>query len=201
PGVEDLDEAARAAREARRRDRSEETTETFVPPEPAPEPENIAQIAVEDLGVAPDPELILEANPRSRSLVDSIRYILRIPTNVLMILSSSLGYFFFSGLQTFALLFVKGHYHVGQATAELVLGVLVGGALVGTLVSGKVTDGLVRHGSLNSRVWIPALCYIGASLLLIPAFVANSLTPSLWIAALGAALLMAANPPLDAARL
>jgi MFS family permease len=118
-----------------------------------------------------------------------------------MIFSSSLGYFFFSGLQAFALLFIKGHYHVGQATAELVLGVLVGGAMVGTLVSGKLTDDLVRRGSLNSRVWIPALCYIGASLLLIPAFVANKLTPSLWLAAVGAALLMAANPPLDAARL
>jgi hypothetical protein len=38
-------------------------------------------------------------------------------------------------------------------------------------------------------------------LLLIPAFVANSLFPSLWLAAAGAALLLAANPPLDAARL
>ena len=173
-----------------------------MPPEPVPEPNPAARIAeVEDLGVEPDPELILEADPRTLNLDDSIRYILRIPTNVLMIFSSSLGYFFFSGLQAFALLFIKGHYHVGQATAELVLGVLVAGAMVGTLVSGKLTDDLVRRGSLNARVWIPALCYIGASLLLIPAFVANKLTPSLWLAAVGAALLMAANPPLDAARL
>lgn len=201
PGVEDLDEVARAAREAQRAGRDGPATEAFVPPEPVPEPNAAARIAVEDLGVEPDPELILEADPRTLNLADSIRYILRIPTNVLMIFSSSLGYFFFSGLQAFALLFIKGHYHVGQATAELVLGVLVAGAMVGTLVSGKLTDDLVRRGSLNARVWIPALCYIGASLLLIPAFVANKLTPSLWLAAVGAALLMAANPPLDAARL
>ena len=201
PGAENLDEVARAAREASRRDRDEATTQAFVPPEPVPDANTPARIAVENLGVEPDPELILEADPRTLNLRDSIRYILSIPTNVLMIVSSSLGYFFFSGLQAFALLFIKGHYHVGQATAELVLGVLVGGAMVGTLVSGKLTDDLVRRGSLNSRVWIPALCYIGASLLLIPAFVANKLTPSLWLAAVGAALLMAANPPLDAARL
>jgi len=36
----------------------------------------------------------------------------------------------------FALLFVKGHYHVNQATAEVVLAALVGGAMIGTLVSG-----------------------------------------------------------------
>ena len=205
PGVEDLDEVARTAREAARdaskRGGDEAAAPAFVPPQAAPEPNTVARIAIEDLGVEPDPDLILDTDPRTLNLADSIRYILRIPTNVLMIVSSSLGYFFFSGLQAFALLFIKGHYHVGQATAELVLGVLVAGAMVGTLVSGKLTDDLVRRGSINSRVWIPALCYIGASLLLIPAFVANSLMPSLWLAAIGAALLMAANPPLDAARL
>ena len=144
---------------------------------------------------------MLEADPRTLGLADSIRYILSIPTNVLMIVSSSLGYFFFSGLQTFALLFVKGHYHVGQATAELVLAVLVAGAMVGTLVSGKLTDDTGPAWIADARVWIPALCYIGAALLLIPGFVANKLTPSLWFDCAGAALLTAANPPLDAARL
>ena len=201
PGVEDLEEVARAAHEARRRARADGPLADSAAPEPIPELDSLAQAAAADLGVEPNPDLILHEDPRSLSLADSVRYILRIPTNVLMILSSSLGYFFFSGLQTFALLFVKGHYHVGQATAELVLGVLVGGAMVGTLVSGKLTDELVRRGSLNTRVWIPAICYMGASVLLIPAFVATKLTPALWFAAIGAALLMAANPPLDAARL
>ena len=45
----------------------------------------------------------------------SFRYIFSIPSNVLMIVGSSLGYFYFAGLQTFALLFVKGHYHANQA--------------------------------------------------------------------------------------
>ena len=85
-----------------------------------------------------------------------------------MIISSALGYFFFSGLSTFALLFVRGHYHASQATAELVLGLLVAGALVGTLVSGRVSDALVRRGMLEARIWIPALCYLGAAVLLIP---------------------------------
>ena len=101
-------------------------------------------------------------------LVAAVRYILQIPTNMLMIISSSLGYFYFSGLSTFALLFVRGHYHAGQATAELVLGMLVLGALVGTLVSGRVTDMLLRRGHLEARIWIPAFSYIAAAVLLIP---------------------------------
>src|SRR5207248_8667988 len=102
------------------------------------------------------------------------------PTNVHMIISSSLGYFYFSGLSTFALLFVRGHYHASQATAELVLALLVGGAMAGTLISGRVTDVLLRRGVLEVRVWVPALCYIGAAGLLIPGVVASHLTPAVW---------------------
>src|ERR1700729_4332596 len=103
-------------------------------------------------------------------LIASVRYILSIRTNILMIISSSLGYFFFSGLSTFALLFVRGHYHASQATAELVLGLLVTGAMVGTLVSGRLTDLMLKKGSLEVRVWVPAVCYLGAAALLIPGF-------------------------------
>jgi MFS family permease len=120
---------------------------------------------------------------------------------VLLIIGSSLGYFYFAGLQTFAILFVRGHYHASQATAELVLAMLVVGALAGTLVSGRLTDALVRRGALEARVWVPAVSYIGAALLLVPGLVGTSLTPALWFDVAGAALLSAANPPLDAARL
>ncbi len=131
----------------------------------------------------------------------AVRYILSIPTNIHLITSSSLGYFYFSGLSTFALLFVRGHYGASQATAELVLALLVGGAMIGTLVSGRVTDELLRRGVLEVRVWIPALCYLAAAALLVPGLVARHLTPAVWFDVAGAALLSAANPPLDAARL
>ena len=91
------------------------------------------------------------------SLARSIRYIFSIPSNALMIVGSSLGYFYFAGLQTFALLFVKGHYHSSQATAELVLALLVAGAVIGTLVGGRLPDWLVKRGDLGARVWFPGL--------------------------------------------
>jgi MFS family permease len=166
-----------------------------------PEADEIAHEAARRLGVGPDPNLVLKEDPRGMGLVRAVRYILSIPTNLLMIVSSSLGYFYFSGLSTFALLFVRGHYHASQATAELVLGLLVAGAMVGTLVSGRVTDLLLRRGMLEVRVWVPALCYLGAAALLIPGFLGSSLTPAIWFDVAGATLLSAANPPLDAARL
>jgi MFS family permease len=195
PGTTDLVEAAAKARARPDEDWLAEEQE------PQGEIDDLARQAAKRLGVEPDPDLVLHEDPRDMTLVDSVLYVLSIPSNVLMIISSSLGYFFFSGLTAFALLFVRGHYHVGQATSELVLAMLVFGALIGTLVSGWLTDALLRSGWINSRIVIPAVCYLGATVLLIPGFVSDHLTPALWFDVAGAALLSAANPPLDAARL
>jgi MFS family permease len=169
--------------------------------EPTADEGELAREAVRKRGVQPDPELVLDKDPRSMGLVDSVRYILSIPTNIHMIISSSLGYFYFSGLSTFALLFVRGHYHASQAEAQLVLGALVVGAMIGTLVSGRVTDALLKRGFLEVRVYVPALCYLGAAAMLVPGILGSHLTPAVWFDVAGAALLSAANPPLDAARL
>jgi MFS family permease len=196
PGTVDLVQAAAEARATTHTESLADDDELPKPQEP-----DFARVAAERLGAQPNPDLILVDDPRRLTLIDSVRYVLSIPTNVLMIISSSLGYFFFSGLSTYALLFVRGHYHVGQATSSLVLALLVGGALVGTLVSGWLSDAVVRRGYLNARVWFPAICYLSAAALLVPGIVSDHLTPAIWFDTAGAALLSAANPPLDAARL
>lgn len=203
PGVSDLAEAlARARRQSDARARGEilDADEIF-PEEGTDAAGELAHEAVRERGVNPDPELVLTEDPQAMSLGRAIRYTLSVPTNMLLIIGSALGYFFFSGLQTFALLFVRGHYHADQATAELVLAMLVMGALVGTLISGRLTDALLRRGLLESRIYVPAICYLVAAALLIPGFVGRSLTPALWFDVAGAAFLSAANPGLDAARL
>jgi MFS family permease len=194
PGVMDLKEAVAAGP-------PQPPPETEGEQAPPDEAEDLAREAVRRLGVEPDPELVLTEDPRSLGIVDAVRYILSIPTNILMIISSSLGYFYFAGLSTFALLFVRGHYHASQAEAELVLALLVAGAMAGTLISGRITDQLLRRGVIEVRVWIPALCYLGAAALLVPGILGSHLTPAVWFDIAGASLLSAANPPLDAARL
>jgi len=134
-------------------------------------------------------------------LMASVRYLLSIPSNLLIIAGSSLGYFYLAGLQTFALLFVKGHYHASQATAELALALLVAGAVVGTVAGGRVSDLMLARGYLGARVWLPAACYVGAAISLFIGLLGSHLTPALWFDVIGAALISAANPPLQAARL
>jgi MFS family permease len=195
PGVVDLREAVKAS--ASQPPAPEDQDE----PEPDSEEGALAREAATRLGARPDPRLVLDRDPRSLDLVSAVRYILSIPTNVLMIISSSLGYFYFAGLSTFALLFVRGHFHASQATADLALGMLVIGMIVGTLVSGAVSDKLLRGGFIEVRVWIPAVCYLAAACLFVPGILGAHLTPALWFDVAGAGLIAAANPPLDAARL
>jgi hypothetical protein len=60
---------------------------------------------------------------------------------------------------------------------------------------------MLRRGFLTARMWVPGVCYIGAAGLLIPGLLGNSLFPAAWFDIGGAALISAANPPLDAGRL
>ena len=195
PGVADLRTEDAAARPAAR-DEADGPDELG-----AEEPDELAYEAVRRRGVGADPRRVLREDPQRMGLVRAIRYTVLVPTNLLLIIGSALGYFFFSGLQTFAILFVRGHYHASQVTAELVLALLVLGAMVGTLVGGRLTDVLLRRGVLEARILVPAVCYFGAAGLLIPGIAGSTLTPALWFDVAGAALLTAANPGLDAARL
>ena len=127
PGVEDLGAAVReaSARAASGRDAAAGEAEA------APEVDHeAAREAARRAGAVPNPRLVLHENAQQLPLVRSIRYILSIPSNVLIVFGSSLGYFYLGGLNTFALLFVKGHYHANQAEAELALALLVVGAIV-----------------------------------------------------------------------
>ena len=201
PGVQDLEAAvaeAHRAADARARGEGSEGAQW----EGEREPAAAQQRPPPRVGdVEPDPELVLTADPKAMGLAASIRYIMRVPTNVLVIISSSLGYFFLAGLQTFALVFLRGHYQASQATATLVLGLLVVGALIGTLVSGRLTDVLVHSGNLQARLWVPAISYLGAAVLLLAGLLTSKLGPAIWFYVGGSALISAANPPLDAARL
>jgi MFS family permease len=170
-------------------------------PEIAARDDELAREAIQARGVEPDPDLILTSDPARMPLGQAVRYVLRVRTNVVLIISSALGYFFLAGLSTFAVVFVRGHYHTSQTTATAVLGLIVIGALIGTLASGQVTDWLLRRGVINARVWVPSVSYMVAAVLILIGVLNNRLTPAIWFFMAGAAALSASNPPLDAARL
>ena len=161
----------------------------------------VAREAARRAGAVSDARLVLREDPQRMGLIVALRYTLRIRSNLMLIIGTSLGYFYYQGLSAFALLFVKGHYHASQATAELILAALVIAGVTGTLISGRLTDLMLARGMLKARVLVPAICYVLAALLLVPGFISTSLGLALLFDFAGVALITAANPPIQAARL
>jgi MFS family permease len=127
--------------------------------------------------------------------------VLAVRSNLLLIAASSVGYFFFGGLRTFAVVFVRGKYSIGQTTVSSLALVLGVGAVAGALAGGRLGDRLLRRGHVSARVAVAATGYIAAAVLLAPAVWSAVLAISLPLYVLAAGALAAPNPPLDAARL
>jgi MFS family permease len=159
-----------------------------------------AQRLARDRGVEHDAERA-EALGGRLGLIKTIRLLLSIKTNTVLIIASAFGYFYLSGVETFAVEFAKDQYGVNQALANLLLLILGAGAIIGVLVSGPLSDRLLRRGRLNARIGTTAIMATIATVFFIPALITRNVTtalPYLTVAAFG---LAAQNPPIDAARL
>ncbi len=160
-----------------------------------------AQELAAERGLVGDPDLVLTADPRRMSLLEATRYVLRIRTNVVLIIASACGYYFLAGIEVFGSEFARSQYRVNLAVANLVLLVIGVGAIGGVLVGGAAGDALLRRRYLNGRIMISAITATAAVLLFIPALLTRSLLTSLPYLIVAAFCLSAQNPPLDAARL
>ncbi|MHB1584303.1 MAG: MFS transporter, partial [Acidimicrobiales bacterium] len=160
-----------------------------------------AQRLASDRGVRPDPLLVRQAQRRRMGLAAAVRYVLAVKTNVVLILASALGYYFLAGVQTFGVEFVRQHYHVNAALANLLMLAIGAGAVVGVLAAGPLSDSWLRRGRLNARLLVAAVAATATVLFFIPALLSSSLVTALPYVILAAAALSAQNPPIDAARL
>src|SRR5579884_3288725 len=156
---------------------------------------------VEAAGIEADEEVVLHEDPDRLNLWRAVLYVLRVRTNLALIISSSLGYFFFAGVQTFALIFLRGRYGLSQSTGTLLLLLMGVGAVAGVLVGGRTADRLLRRGRIDARLVVGAVGYMVASLVFLPALWSGVVALSLPPFMLAAAALAAPNPPLIAARL
>jgi MFS family permease len=112
-----------------------------------------------------------------------------------------MGYFFFAGLETFAELFFRLRYGVGQAVASVLFIPVAGGAVLGVLVSGRLADHLIRRGHTTARLTVAAAAYLVTAIVFIPGTLSTTLVISVPILLVAAAALGGTNPPVDAARL
>ena len=165
-----------------------------------PPPTRLAR-EIKDRQVEPHSSRVLREDPAGRSFWWAARYVLSIRTNVLLIAASVLGYFFFAGIRTFAVVFVRGRFDLTQGEATLLLVVIGLGAALGVLILGRLSDDLIDRHRLNARPLLAGAAYIAAALLFLPGL----LVTSVWLASglffLAAIGLAGANAPLDAARL
>ena len=166
-----------------------------------PARDNRAGQEVRKQGVDPRANLVLHEDPTKKSLWWAVRYVLLLPTNRVLIVSSALGFFFFSGLRTFAVVFLRGRYDLSQSTANMLLFVIGLGAILGVLAGGRVADDLLARHKVSARPLVAGISFLIAVGLFLPGLNTTALAfaaPLFFVAAAG---LGGANPPLDAARL
>lgn len=164
--------------------------------------ETDAQRLARQHAVAPDPELVVGPNAARRmGLVSATRYVLRVRTNIVLILASACGYYFLAGLQTFGLEFSREQYGIDQALASSLLLLIGVGSLAGVLVGGQLGDRLLKRGLLNARVLTPAVAAALTTVLFIPAILTRGAVTAVPYLIAAAFFLGMQNPPLDAARL
>ena len=179
----------------------------------APPPEVLAQLQdatqttdaqrlAREKGLVPDPELVIDpGEARRMNLWRATRYVLRVRTNVILILASACGYYFLAGLQTFGLEFSKDQYRIDQPLASTLLLVVGIGSLAGVLTGGALGDYLLKRGLLNARIWTPAVAAAATAILFVPAILTSGAVTAVPYLVAAAFFLGAQNPPLDAARL
>jgi sugar phosphate permease len=160
-----------------------------------------AQEKVSEERVAPVQSLVLRSDPEEMSIWRTARYILRIRTNLILIVASALGYFYFTGVATFGLVLFEDRYHVthGPATALITLVGLSG--LIGVVLGGRLADSRMRRGDLNSRISVGAWSFVFAAILFCAGLLSDTVFASLPLFMLAGIAFGARNPPLDAARL
>ncbi|WP_165978682.1 MFS transporter [Actinomadura darangshiensis] len=163
--------------------------------------EELARQQVDESDVEPDPAIVLDTDPARMSLLDAARHVLRIRTNVIIIVASAIGYFFFAGLRTFALVFVQERYAVSRGELSAFLPVIGLAALAGVLIGGRLADRLVRKGKVAARINVPGVAFAASAVLFLPGLLSGQALIALPLFTLAAAALAAANPPLDAVRL
>lgn len=125
---------------------------------------------------------------------------LRIRTNPVLIVTTALGYFYFTGIETLDL--SSSARTTDDAFGRALLLSLLGvGALGGLVVGDRLADWLVARGHVNGRIVVGGASFVLAALLFLPALIVRSLALSMPFYIVAAAAFGARDPALDAARL
>jgi predicted MFS family arabinose efflux permease len=169
--------------------------------EHAPHRDPAVERVVRRAKVEPREGLVLREDPFAMPLKRAVVYVLRLPTNVLLIISSALGYFFQAGVNTFGVVFVIAHFGVSQMAATSLLALVALGALAGNVIGGRIADGLLARGYLPARMVVGGTAFVASSAIFVPGLLTRNLLVAMLLYFVAAVALSAPSPTLDAARL
>jgi predicted MFS family arabinose efflux permease len=144
---------------------------------------------------------VRDDDAQRRSVWTDLRWVLSIRTNVVLIVGSSFGYFFSTGLSTFGVALLCGRFHIGQSKATVLIAVLGVGALIGVLSTGRIADRLTARGHISARIVVGGATFLAATVFILPTLLTDSLPLALACAFLAGIAMGGVNPPLNAARL
>jgi MFS family permease len=170
-------------------------------PEATASPDELVREVVERAAVQTDEKLLLNEDPSRMRLLDVARYVFRIKTNVVLVVASTVGYYFFTGMRTFSVSYLREQFGLAQTTVSLLFPIIGVGAVAGVVVGGLFGDRMLHRGHPAGRVIAVLVAYFGAVVFLVPGLLVPVLTVGLPLLLVAAAFLGAANPPLDAARI
>ena len=102
------------------------------------EPDQVQQ-KVREARIGPRKDKIIREDPTSWIWWRAMIYLLRLPTYSLLIVASTLAYFFFSGARAFAMIYFPPHYGLARSIVSALVIVLGVGALAGLLAGGRIS--------------------------------------------------------------
>lgn len=156
---------------------------------------------IEDEGVEPKEELVLDGDVARMRLPEAMAYVIHVRTLVMIIAASAFGEFFFAALQVFGVLFLVDQFDLTPSTAALLIPLVGAAGFLGVIGGGRVGDALIDRGVITGRIRVGAWSYLAVAILFVPILLANSLAVALPFLALAGVFLMAPIAPLEAARL
>lgn len=156
---------------------------------------------VKDAGITPTQGAVLDEDPAKVPIHRAIKYLLKIPSNVALIVASALGYFFFAGLKLYATRFIGLQFDLANAVVSVIFPLLGIGAILGMVFGGRIGDWLVSKGKFSGRMVVGASGYLLVPLILPIVLISPSFLLAFPVLILVSAGLAWPNPALDAARL
>ena len=148
-----------------------------------------------------DERTVIASKYQTIPVMVAYKDILRVRSYTASLVSSAVGGLFFGGIGVWTPTFLIRYHDLDVAEATTALSLVAVGGLVGVLTAGNLADFLTHSGYTSARISVAGISRLISAPLFIAAFLVGYTPLMLILLAFGALFLVAAIPPLNAARI